>query len=204
MMAAVKELAELVAAAREATADLDDADLRRTAFERVLDHLLRNGEHTESQDVVVSSAPRTEALNAAALDHADQVFADEQQRVDVVARYFKVEPEDVGHIFNLSSEEPELVIHTSKLDAQKSPAVKEICLLVAGARTALGQDTATSHIRSAADHYGRLDTGNFMKTLSAMPEISVLGRPGSPNRVIRMKALGAEKSQDVAQRLLSE
>lgn len=204
MRAGVKELAQLVAAAREATAELDDTDLRRTAFEKVLDHLLRNGEHKESQDVGIGLTPRTEALTATAVDYADQVFADEQQRVDVVARYFKVEPEDVGHLFDLSSEEPELAIHSSKLEAQKSPAVREICLLVAGARTALGQDTATSHIKSAADHYGRLDTGNFMKTLSAMPEISVLGRPGSPNRIIRMKALGAETSQAVAQRLLSE
>ena len=204
MRAGVKELAELVATASEATADLDDADLRRTAFERVLDHLLRNGDNKDSQDASVGSALRPEVPDAVADDHADQVFADEQQRVDVVARYFKIEPEDVGHIFDLSSEEPELAIHSNKLDAQKSPAVREICLLVAGARTALGQDTATSHIRSAADHYGRLDAGNFMKTLSAMSEISVLGRPGSPNRVVRMKALGAEMSQALAQRLLGE
>ena len=204
MRAGVKELADLVATAREATAELDDADLRRTAFERVLDHLLRNGDDKELQYASVGSAPRSETSDAAAADFADEVFADEQQRVDEVSRYFKIEPEDVGHIFDLSSDEPELAIHSSKLDAQKSPAVREICLLVAGARTALGQDTATSHIKSAADHYGRLDTGNFMKTLSAMPEISVLGKPGSPNRVVRMKALGAEMSQAVAQRLLGE
>ncbi len=204
MRTGAKELAELVATAREATAELDDADLRRTAFERVLDHLLRNGDNKESQGASVGSAPRPAVPDVAAADHADQVFADEQQRVDVVARYFKIEPDDVGHIFDLSSEEPELAIHSSKLDAQKSPAVREIGLLIAGARTALGRDTATSHIKSAADHYGRLDTGNFMKTLGAMPEISVLGRPGSPNRVVRMKALGAEVSQTLAQRLLSE
>lgn len=204
MRTGVKELAELVAAAREATAELEDADLRRTAFERVLDHLLRNGEDKESQGASVGAAPRRAVPDAASADYADQVFADEQQRVDVVARYFKIEPDDVGHIFDLSSEEPELAIHTSKLDAQKSLAVREIGLLIAGARTALGQDTATSHIKSAADQYGRLDAGDFMKTLGAMSEISVLGRPGSPNRVVRMKALGAEMSQTLAQRLLSE
>ena len=168
MRAGVKELADLVATARDATAELDDADLRRTAFERVLDHLLRNGDDKELQYVSVGSAPRSETSDASAADFADEVFADEQQRVDVVSRYFKIEPEDVGHIFDLSSDEPGLAIHSSKLDAQESLAVREICLLVAGARTALGQDTATSHVKSAADHYGRLDTGNLMKTLSAM------------------------------------
>jgi len=70
------------------------------------------------------------------------------------------------------------------------------------ARLECAFDAEGGPIKSAADHYGRLDTGNFMKTLSAMPEISVLGRPGSPNRIVRMKALGAEMSQALAQRLL--
>ena len=204
MPTAASDLAQLVATAREATEDLADADLRKVAFERVLDHLLKNGEGRTALDAAGPTEPSVAAVPSDAAESADRVFADAQQRKDAVARYFKITPEQVVHIFEVSNEEPNLVIHTSKLATPKSTAVREICLLITGARTALGQETATSHIRSASDHYGRLDSGNFMKTLGQMTEISVLGRPGSPNRVIRMKALGAEESQALAQRLISE
>ena len=43
-----------------------------------------------------------------------------------------------------------------------------------------------------------------MKTLGDMQEISVLGKHGSPNRVVRMKVSGAEKAQHLAQQLIGE
>ena len=132
------------------------------------------------------------------------MFADEQQRVDAIARYFKIEPEEVGHIFDTISEQPMLQVHSGSLADSRAEAVREIALLVGGAHTALGQETSTSDIRSAADGYGKLDTKNFMKTLGAMSEISVLGRHGSPNRVVRMKVHGAEKARTLAQRLIGD
>ena len=39
----VNELAEIVSTAKQATEELADTDLRQVAFERVLDHLLKNG-----------------------------------------------------------------------------------------------------------------------------------------------------------------
>ena len=84
----VDELAGIVATAEKATEELGNADLRRVAFERVLDHLLKNGESSpegESAKVMPVQAA-TPAL--AATPSADGVFADEQQRVDAIARYF--------------------------------------------------------------------------------------------------------------------
>ena len=196
------DLAEIVATAKRATEELGDTDLRRVAFERVLDHLLKNGESSplgESANPLPNQAATPVQTTTPS---ADGVFADEQQRVDAIARYFKIEPEEVEHIFGTTGEEPVLQVHSGGLADSRAEAAREIALLVGGARTALGLETSTSDIRSVADHYGKLDTGNFMKTLGAMSEISVLGRHGSPNRVVRMKVHGAEKARILAQRLI--
>lgn len=197
-----QELAGIVATAKEATEDLGDTDLQRVAFERVLDHLLKNGDAKPSRSSAEPSHIPPDVPPAAPT--ADSVFADEQQRADVVASYFKIKPEDVEHIFDVSDEEPILNVHTSRLDSSRAVATREIALLVGGARTALGRETTTNHIRAVADSFGKLNSSNFMKTLGDMQEISVLGRRGSPNRVFRMKVSGAEKAQALAQQLIGE
>ncbi len=198
----VDELAGIVATAEKATEELGNADLRKVAFERVLDHLLKNGDSSPAGEHATATPVQVPTPVQTTTSSADGVFADEQQRVDAIARYFKIKPEEVGHIFDTSGDEPVLQVHSGGLPDSRAEAAREIALLVGGARTALGQETSTSDIRSAADGYGKLDTGNFMKTLGAMSEISVLGRHGSPNRVVRMKVHGAEKARTLAQRLI--
>ena len=201
MPADAQELAGIVATARKATEDLEDTDLQRVAFERILDHLLTNG-GTRS----LASPTTLQALpgESPPVETADSVLADEQQRADAIARYFKVDPQDVEHIFDISNEEPVLSVHTSRLHNSRAVATREIALMVSGARTALGQETTTSHLRAAADDRNKLDSGNFMKTLGDMQEISVLGKHGSPNRVVRMRVSGVEKAQALAQKLVGE
>ena len=200
----VDELAGIVATAEKATEELGNADLRKVAFERVLDHLLKNGDSSPAGEHATATPVQAPPPAQTTTSSADGVFADEQQRVDAIARYFNIEPEEVGHIFETSGEEPVLQIYAGGLAGSRAVATREIALLVGGARTALGQDTATSHIRSAVDEYGKLDPGNFMKTLGAMSEISVLGRRGSQNRLVRMKVHGAEKARTLAQRLIGD
>ena len=198
----VDELAEIVARAKKATESLNDSDLQRVAFARVLDHLLKNGETgTSTPPAATHSTPAPPAIT---IPTADGVLAEEQQRVDAIARYFKIDSQDVGHIFDASGVEPVLNVHTSRLAGPRTSATREIVLLVAGVRTALGQETTTFHLRSAADDRNKLDSGNFMQTLGDMQEISVLGKHGSPNRVVRMRVSGAEKAQILAQRLIGE
>ena len=133
---------------------------------------------------------------------ADGAFAEEQQRIDAIASYFRIMPEQVLDIFDPTDDEPVLNMPTTYLSDAKTSATREITLLVAGARTALGKETNTSHIRPEVDKYGKLDSSNFMAALRDMKEIHVLGKRGSSNRVIRMKVPGAEKAQELAQRLV--
>ena len=194
------DLAGIVATAQKATEGLQDTELQRVAFERVLEHLLRNGDSKPAEASPLTPASAASQVTA----KADSVLANEQQRADAIAKYFKISPDDVEHIFDVSGTEPSLTLHTGRLEGVRTAATRQIALLVTGVRTALGQETATEHIRSAVDNYGRLDSSNFMSTLGKMPEISVLGGRGSPNRTIRMKVSGVEKAQELAQQLIGE
>lgn len=200
MPTSTRELESLVTKAQEATRNLEDADLRKVAFEQVLDHLLGN-----CGDGGAAPPRRSTSPEAAGVSHqdADGVLADEQQRIDALARYFKISPEDVRYIFDASEEEPKLALATKDLPEAKAQATREIALLVTGALTALGLETTTSQVKDVADDYGKYDSSNFMSTLTNLDEISVLGKPRSSNRVIRMKVAGAEAVQAIAERILS-
>lgn len=198
MPATTKELENLVTKAQEATKHLD-GELRRAAFERILDHLLS----ASTGPAPATSIPQEGPQNARTGEEtADGVLAGEQQRIDALARYFKISPEDVHHIFDLSEEEPRLAMSTRHLPGAKSQATREIALLVAGALTALGIQTTTSLVRAAADDYGKYDSANFMTTLTSLDEISVLGKRRSSNRIIRMKVSGVEAAQAIGQRIV--
>lgn len=171
----------------------EDKELRRIAFERVLDHLLGNGAGNGSAPPALARKLVDEPIDA--------VLGTEQQRVDATARYFDIDPEGVRQLFDLSGDEPLLVLPAGKLPGGKAEAVREIALLIGGVRTAVGLATGTSHIRQAASDYKKLDD-NFMTTLGEMSKIAVLGKPGSRNRLIRMRAIGAEAARPLAQRLV--
>ena len=187
-------LGELVAQARDAVSVLGDEDteLRRIAFERVLDHLLGNG------NGVVRAEPARKLVE----EPIDAVLGTAQQRVDAAARYFDIDPERVRELFDLSGDEPQLVLPPDKLPRDRAAAVREIALLIGGVRTAVGLATGTSHIRQAVSDYQKLDD-DFMTTLGAMDKVAVLGKPGSRNRLVRMRAIGAEAARPLAQRLVA-
>lgn len=198
MPTSTKELESLVIKAQEATRSLDD-DLRGIAFERVLNHLLGS---CTSPDAVAPIRQASPGETDAVAEVADSVLGGEQQRIDALARYFKMSPDKVKLIFDVSEEQPGIVLESKRLAKPKAHGTQEITLLVTGARTALGLPTTTTEIRKVADNYDRLDSSNFTAALGKMPGVSVLGKPGSQNRIVRMKVTGAEAAQALAQRIV--
>lgn len=195
-------LGQLVAQARDAASVLEkeeDKELRRIAFERVLDHLLGNGGGNGS----APSLPAVEAATEPDDDPIDGVLATEQQRVDAAARYFDIDPAEVRELFDLSGDEPALVMNSTNLPKEKAEASREIALLVCGVRTAVGLETGSQAIRDVVEAYGKLNSRHFMETLSGMTELAVLGKPGSKNRLVRMRVIGAEAARPLAQRLVA-
>lgn len=191
MPATVQQMKELVQVAREAVADFkeDDADLRRIAFERILDHML-------------AGAPDgAAASNGAAED--DWPPRTKSRRAGLVGLYFGIDPERAAELFDLSGREPLLRLQFARVPDEKTAATKLITLMVAGARAALGLDTNTAHIRDALEDHGVLDSANFADALSEMGAFVLLGEPGQYNRVVRLKGIGVYEAKECAARLVA-
>ncbi len=199
MAASTDGLKELVQQAQDAAAELLKADpeLGRIAFREILGHLLRELQLTEQ----ANGAAAAIASSADVESSIDETYATEEQRAWAVAQSFNIDIHEARDLFDLSGPDPMLQVHSKSLAKQRSTATREIALLVCGARTALGLDTGTDHIRVAAERHNRLDPPNFMKTLGAMKQIVVRGSPGSHNRLVRLKVTGVEKARELAAQL---
>lgn len=198
-MATGANLQELLKSAEEAVEVIKDDERKRIAFDRVLDHLLKAADNNQAEEARLPSRP----VNVAR-PPVDSAFASEQQRIDAMAEYFGIDPEQVTDIFDVSGEEPGLIIRSNQLPSAQATATRHIALLITGARTALGRDTDTEHLREVADTYSKLNSSNFMTTLSKMSELSLLGKRGSQKRLVRMKVRGAEEAGELAKQLVDE
>ena len=188
------ELKAMVDDAWAATETLSgcEPDVRQVAFERLLTHLLSGDRGGESN-----------GLPGASAEPLDGSYATEEQRAWAVAQSLQIGIDEVRDLFDLSEAEPVLQISGKQLRRRDSAATREIVLLVCGARTALGLDTGTEHIREAAEQLDRLDLPSFMRTLDTMEQIALRGSPGSGNRLVRLKAIGVEAARDLASKLTS-
>ena len=178
----------------------DESDVRRVAFERLLTHLLAGDRDGASPTI---GTVESNGLQGASAEPLDGSYATEEQRAWAIAQSFQIGIDEVRDLFDLSDAEPVLQVSRKQLNERKSAATREIVLLVCGARTALGLDTGTDHVREAAEQHGQLDPPNFMRTLDAMEQIALRGSPGSSNRLVRLKGIGVEAARELASKLAS-
>ena len=197
-LSTTEQLTEIVKRVRVATESLsgDDLRLREIAFEKLLEHELASG-----TDANGSQTPSAES-SSESIAPPDSSYSTSEMRADAVGRYFKIEPEEAQDIFDLSKEAPTLDLPSNKIEGTRAAAVRQIALLICGARTALGLETGSAHIREAAEAYDKVDP-NFMTYLTNFDKIAVRGKKSSPNRLVRMRVIGAEEAQDVARKLVS-
>lgn len=196
-MSTAEQLAEIVERVRTATESLDGDDLRlrEIAFEKLLDHELALTPSSNGTNV-------EKGASEAANDPLDTSYASPEMRADAIARYFGISSDEANDLFDLHDQVPTLQVQSTKLDSSIAGAVREIALLVCGSRTALGIETGSKDIRVVANEYKRFD-GNFNKHLNEFDLIAVRGKPRSPNRLVRMRVVGAEAARTLAQRLVS-
>ena len=197
MVASTDDLKGSVDRARDAVAGLDpqtDSDLRPIAFERIIEALPRDTTSAPSNAGNGGPATSTQLI--------DDTFATEERWIDAVASYLRVRPEQAGDLFDLSSEEPRLQANQAALEVRKRPALRQIVLLVAAAGDALGIETGTADVRSAADDLGKFDRNNFINTISTMPEVALRGKRGEHNRQIRLRLIGTEAARELASSLV--
>lgn len=192
MPATVQQMKELVQVAREAVADFEegDAELRKIAFERILDHML-------------AGAPDdTSASNGAAED--DWPPRTKSRRAGLVGLYLGIDPERAAELFDLSGQIPKLRLTSNQVPNDTIRAIRTIALLVAGARAAVGLETTVEDIVELATvHRPMISTDDrglisVPKFLEQMDEVAVLGEPGRANRIVRLKASGVEAAKECA------
>lgn len=187
-------LKEIVAETAEIVSEIEDEEMRRIAFGPVLEHLLSQNGANGKQSATAGNG-RSAGMSDEPVDGS---YANAEQRADSIARFLGIDPVKALDLFNLDGPEPELRVRTGDIPTGKSDGARTIALLLCTVRTALGLETTTRHVREAAERYGRYDGPNFMKTLTAMPEIAVRGKPQSSNRLIRLRVIGEEAARDLA------
>ena len=191
-------LKDIVAEAEEIVASIKDEAMRRIAFGPVLERLLsENGANGEHAAPTGNGRAGDAHAPGAADEPADGSYANAEQRADSIAHFLSIDPAKALDLFDLEGSDPELQVHSKGIPAGKAAGTRTIALLICSVRTALGLETTTRHVKETADRYGRYDAANFMKTLTAMSELAVRGKPQSNNRVIRLRVIGEEAARDL-------
>lgn len=200
MPATAQQMKQLVQVAREAVSDFKeaDADLRRIAFERILDHMLTGDgpDAFEQNGAVIIDEPEE-----------DWPPKTKVRRTDLVSLYFEIEPEHVAALFDLSDDEPILHLSPEQVPQSAESATRLIALLVLAARAALGLDTTIQEISEAIrDHRARVPASSELFAafrgleyeLQQMREIILLGQCGRPDLVVRLNSAGVEAARERA------
>ena len=93
--------------------------------------------------------------------------------LEQIASRFGVDASAVGEVFAVRDGEVQLAVGSRSLASGKATGAKDIALLIAGARQATGVEdwTSVGVIREWAKHYGKFDSTNFGKTISAMDDL---------------------------------
>lgn len=199
-------MGRLVAEAWQATevvAGEVEQSTREAAFKLVLEALLRN-EPRPAGEESLSRSNDSRSMDTDSANPIDISYADPDQRAAAIADYLGIEYAAALDLFNLEDSEPILHIHRTKLSNTRAKAVREVTLLVAAGRAALGLDTGTNHVRFSANQLDVLDASNFGSTLAGMKEIALRGRAKSKNRLIRLRGAGVAEARELAARIVGE
>ena len=185
----MREIVESATAAVRGLSSAEDAELRRIAFERVLDHLLDSGLASFAESN--GSAPADRRAGG-----GERLPSTEQQRVELLSEYFGVKKALVQDAIDLTDGEPVLHIPAHLIPKHKASATKLIAVVLTAVRGKVGLETTTQDIRDAVEAHGRLDKTNFASTLAGMPELIVLGEPGRADRLVRLRSAGSLRARE--------
>jgi len=168
---------------------------REAAFKLVLEAMLRNGQDGTTH-------PGAAAQGAGPVDAFEAAFATVDQRAYAIADYLNVGYEDALALYSLDEVDPVLQVSKSRLSNSCAEATREVALLVAAARAALGLDTEPEHVREAAEHLNVLDAANFGPTLAQFDAVALLRPTSNTNRLVRLRGRGLEQVRFLAARIV--
>lgn len=126
--------------------------------------------------------------------------SDEPTAIDRLAAAFGASATDIAALFDMSSGEPVLAVHTSRLPRTNSEATKEFAVVVSRAREVLDLETTDKEVRAALEQHGRYDRSNFSKQMAAIEPALLAYHKGS--KKISMRIPGREEASRIVARYL--
>lgn len=164
-------LAEAIAAV--SAADVPD-DLKEAAFSKAVDVIMAR--RTAETPVRMETATATPAA-APAVARTAPAAGD---LVGTIAARLRLDREVVGEVFDETDGRIDVIVPPRKLAAGKSPATKQLALLIAAARQAaeIEEWTDADEIRRFVEDFKRYDQANFASSLKEMDDIFRLKQSG--------------------------
>lgn len=175
----------VIDAIKSAEAVVDESgvsqDLRGRAFEETLRHMLNTTAIIAKQAIQKQDAQTNTSVSVA---------------LGAIAKKLGVAEDYVHEVYTIDDGRLDLVIAPTKLDKAKSPATRQLALLVAAGRQAAGIDnewTSSIVIRDVCSDFGRLDPANFAAALDGLSETASIRTKGK-SKEIRINRRGYEEA----------
>ena len=120
-----------------------------------------------------------------------------------IATRFGVDLNAINEVFVQKDGEVHLAIGSKAIASGKATGTKEIALLVAGARQAIGSEdwTTVNAIRDECKHYGRYDASNYGSTITEMENLFQFTGKGQ-SREVKMRQPAWEEAGELVRRLV--
>lgn len=106
----------------------------------------------------------------------------------------------VGNVFDVNGSDLNLVFPSSRLDSGKAGGTRQVALLVAAARQALGWDegnwSSVDLLKPAVTIFGKFDPANFATSIYGMQDVFVFRGTGI-DREVRVTKPGMERAAEL-------
>ena len=189
-------------AATDVVADQVQPATREAAFKLVLEAMLRNGSTPPAEsEIELNLNDADEQDSEPEPGSIDISLATPEQRAWAIADYLRIDVDQALCLYSVDDRDPLLRPPLASLSDDCQAAVRELALLVAAGRSAVGLDTGTQHIRAVVDALDPPAPCGFLSVLEAMDELAVRGDPQSPNRLVRLRGIGVEAVRALAARI---
>ena len=189
-------------AATDVVADQVQPATREAAFTLVLEAMLRNGSAPPAEsEIELNLNDADEQDSEPEPDSIDISLATPEQRAWAIADYLRISVDQALCLYSVDEPDPLLRLPVASLPDDCQSAVRELALLVAAGRSAVGLQTGTEHIRAAVDALDPPAACGFLSVLESMDELVVRGDPQSPNRLVRLRGIGVEAARALAARI---
>jgi len=125
-------------------------------------------------------------------------FINDGDPISRISTKLGVDRDTLELIYSIQDGEPNVVVSSKKISANKSEATRQLGQLVAAARQIIGLDewTSATTIRKVVTDYGRLDSGNFAATIQQMDAVAVIQGKGQ-HRQVKITKPGFEATAEL-------